>query len=132
VEATVSKAALWVVGTTLGGTLGYVVMVSSALSTNPYGEQGVWSRDSAAPDSEWTDRLAWSVRHQRSKHQARLRGLLRIWGEPCHHHVCSATTLVPPLLPAPRARARRPDGGAAGVHRCGGSAGRQHGEHAMR
>lgn len=37
VEATVSKAALWVVGTAVGGTLGYAAMVSSVLATNPYG-----------------------------------------------------------------------------------------------
>ncbi len=37
VEATVSKAALWIGGTVAGAILGYVCMVSSDLATNPYG-----------------------------------------------------------------------------------------------
>ncbi len=37
VEATVSKAVLWVIGTAVGGTLGFIVMVDNDLATNPYG-----------------------------------------------------------------------------------------------
>ncbi|KAG2487722.1 hypothetical protein HYH03_013721 [Edaphochlamys debaryana] len=37
VEATVSKVAFWVVGTAIGGTLGYICMIHTDLATNPYG-----------------------------------------------------------------------------------------------
>lgn len=37
VEATVSQVSLWVVGTAVGGTLGYLAMLDPDLATNPYG-----------------------------------------------------------------------------------------------
>ncbi|KAG2431908.1 hypothetical protein HXX76_009399 [Chlamydomonas incerta] len=37
VEATVSQVSLWVVGTAVGGTLGYLAMLDADLATNPYG-----------------------------------------------------------------------------------------------
>ncbi|KAG2454349.1 hypothetical protein HYH02_001374 [Chlamydomonas schloesseri] len=37
VEATISQVALWVVGTAVGGTLGYLAMLDPDLATNPYG-----------------------------------------------------------------------------------------------
>ncbi|KAG2431911.1 hypothetical protein HXX76_009402 [Chlamydomonas incerta] len=37
VEATISKVSLWVVGTAVGGTLGYLAMLDADLATNPYG-----------------------------------------------------------------------------------------------
>ncbi|KAG2487709.1 hypothetical protein HYH03_013708 [Edaphochlamys debaryana] len=37
VEATVSKVAFWVVGTAIGGTLGYICMINTDLATNSYG-----------------------------------------------------------------------------------------------
>ncbi|KAG2427956.1 hypothetical protein HXX76_011943 [Chlamydomonas incerta] len=36
VEATVSRVSLWVLGTVVGGTLGFVVMVDTHLAANPY------------------------------------------------------------------------------------------------
>ncbi|KAL6762043.1 hypothetical protein V8C86DRAFT_715099 [Haematococcus lacustris] len=36
VESSASKAAMWVLGTALGGTLGFLVMLSPNLATNPY------------------------------------------------------------------------------------------------
>ncbi|PNH05904.1 hypothetical protein TSOC_007796 [Tetrabaena socialis] len=41
VEATISKVALWVIGTAVGGTLGYVAMIGTDLATNPYGLMAV-------------------------------------------------------------------------------------------
>ncbi|PNW70765.1 hypothetical protein CHLRE_17g733400v5 [Chlamydomonas reinhardtii] len=37
VEATISKVTFWVVGTAIGGTLGYLAMLDTHLATNPYG-----------------------------------------------------------------------------------------------
>ncbi|KAG2454348.1 hypothetical protein HYH02_001373 [Chlamydomonas schloesseri] len=41
VEATVSKVVVWVLGTVIGGTLGYVAMLHAHLATNPYGLMAV-------------------------------------------------------------------------------------------